>query len=361
MESLVVEPNFWRNKSVLLTGHTGFKGGWLALWLTEMGVKLSGYALAPPTDPSFFELARIKDRLVNHCVEDIRNLRSLSEAILLAQPEVVFHFAAQPLVRASYRSPVDTYSTNLMGTVNVLESVRQAQSVRAVVVVTTDKCYENREWDWPYRETDELGGADPYASSKAGAELIVSAYRRSYLARLNLHVASARAGNVLGGGDWAAERLIPDFFRSVDEDQTLHVRSLNAVRPWQHVLEPLHGYLMLAQALYKHGNAFAEAWNFGPNDSDMKSVRWIVDCLCALNPQGRWEAERPEPGQIRESKILRLDSSKARNRLGWRPQWDLMMALRYTAAWHEASKKSMDMQQVSLNHLSDYLKSLRNN
>jgi len=275
-----MNPTFWRDKRVLLTGHTGFKGGWMALWLQSMGAEVVGYALAPPTEPSLFQCARVGDRLVASHLGDIRDLDHLQRVFKEHCPEIVFHMAAQPLVRLSYSEPVDTFSTNVMGTVNVLEAVRRTPGVRALVNITTDKCYENREWVWGYRENDPMGGHDPYSSSKGCAELVSAAYRSSFFNpkdfdRHGVSVASVRAGNVIGGGDWAGDRLIPDMIRAFSAGTPVIIRSPHAIRPWQHVLEPLRGYLTLAEHMWEAGPDYAEGWNFGPNDEDAKPVQWI--------------------------------------------------------------------------------------
>jgi CDP-glucose 4,6-dehydratase len=347
-----VNPDCWRGKRVFLTGHTGFKGGWLALWLAEMGAEVHGYALAPPTQPDFFSVTDLQSRLAAHTLADLRDAEALSRALREARPEVVFHLAAQALVRYSYAAPVETYAVNVMGTVNLLETVRQTPGVRAVVNITTDKCYENREWPWPYRENEALGGFDPYSSSKACAELVTAAYRQSFLQAAGTALASARAGNVIGGGDWAADRLVPDFLRALDAGQTLLIRSPRAVRPWQHVLEPLAGYLALAERLYNEGQAFAEAWNFGPDDRDARSVQWIVEFLCRRTPGAAWRlTDAPQP---HEAHTLKLDSSKAKTRLGWSPRWDLATALEMTLAWHQAWRQGADMAAFSLNQIHAY-------
>lgn len=346
--------SFWQGKSVFLTGHTGFKGGWLAIWLTHLGAKVYGYALNPPTENNFFSATGLISRLAGHTISDMRDASALVSAIQAAQPDVVLHLAAQPLVRYSYIDPVETYAVNVMGTVNLLEAVRKTASVKAVVNVTTDKCYENREWVWPYRESEAMGGFDPYSSSKACSELVTAAYRRSFFESNNVSLASARAGNVIGGGDWAADRLIPDFLRALDVGQPLVIRSPQATRPWQHVLEPLSGYLALAQKLYEEGSSFADAWNFGPEDSDAKSVQWIVEKLCSQIPHASWQCDTLL--QPHEANMLKLDSSKAKALLAWHPRWNLQTALQMTLAWHQAWKEHADMDDVSIMQIQHYEK-----
>lgn len=356
MEGLgVTGQEFWRGRRVFVTGHTGFKGGWLSLWLHSLGARVSGYALRPPTEPNLFSVARVDACLTASTVGDIRDLAALTAAMEAAQPEVVFHLAAQPLVRRSYAEPVETYATNVMGTVHLLEAVRHAQTVKAVVNVTTDKCYENREWDWGYREIEAMGGHDPYSSSKGCAELVTSAYCRSFLASAGVAVATARAGNVIGGGDWAADRLIPDFLRAIDAGQTLVIRSPGAIRPWQHVLEPVSGYLALAERLLQDGASFAEPWNFGPADADARPVKWIVERLVAASAGASWQvANSPQP---HEAGYLKLDSSKARRRLAWTPRWGLEEALDRTLEWHQAWRRGDDMQAMSLRQIRHYVSS----
>ena len=344
--------SFWQGKRVFLTGHTGFKGGWLALWLTHMGAEVYGFALHPPTQNNFFTATNLAKKLAASTISDIRDASALKSALLHAQPDVIFHLAAQPLVRQSYEDPVETYAVNVMGTANLLEAVRKTESVKAVVNVTTDKCYENREWVWPYRETEAMGGFDPYSSSKACSELVTAAYRRSFFQSNSVSLASARAGNVIGGGDWAADRLIPDFLRALDIGQALVIRSPQATRPWQHVLEPLSGYLALAQKLYEQGSSFADAWNFGPEESDAKPVQWIVEKLCSQIPKASWQCDAsPQP---HEANMLKLDSSKAKAYLGWRPRWNLQTALQMTLAWHHAWKDNADMADISIEQIQQY-------
>ena len=343
---------FWKGKRVFLTGHTGFKGGWLALWLADMGAEVHGFALSAPTNPNFFTVCKLQARLKSSIIADIRDAATLTQAVQAAQPDVVLHLAAQSLVRYSYTAPVETYAVNVMGTVNLLETLRQTPSVRAMVNVTTDKCYENREWVWPYRENEAMGGYDPYSSSKGCAELVTSAYRRSFLDVAGVQVASARAGNVIGGGDWAVDRLIPDFLRALDAGQTLTIRSPSATRPWQHVLEPLSGYLTLAERLYTEGQDFAEAWNFGPEGTDARPVQWVVEHLCSQVFGSAWQCDgAPQP---HEANYLKLDISKTKEKLGWRPRWNLLLALGHTLAWHHAWKRGADMATTSIEQIREY-------
>ncbi len=347
-----IQPDFWRGRRVLLTGHTGFKGSWLGLWLQSMGAQLRGIALAAPTTPALFDVARVAAGM-DHCIADIRDYGAIKSLMHEFQPEIVLHLAAQPLVRQSYDQPIETYATNVMGTVHVLEAARHAGSVRAIVNVTTDKCYENREWAWGYRENEPMGGHDPYSSSKGCAELVSSAYRQSFLAESGIALATARAGNVIGGGDWAADRLVPDIFRALERGEPVRIRNPGAIRPWQHVLEPLSGYLLLAQQLIQHGQANAEGWNFGPNDHDARSVGQIVELLCEAWGEGaRWEPAG-EPGP-HEATLLKLDISKARARLGWNPRWPLPRALQEIIGWHRAWLRQEDMHAVCLQQIADY-------
>lgn len=343
---------FWHNKRVLLTGHTGFKGGWLALWLQQMGAEVSGFSLQPSTNPNLFALCRVAEGMANSFIGDIRDAHALNSALKMAKPEIVFHLAAQPLVRHSYLKPIETYAINVMGTVNLLEIARATPSVRAIVIITSDKCYENQEWVWPYRENEPLGGHDPYSSSKACVELVASAYRRSFLNAADIALATARAGNVIGGGDWSTDRLLPDFLRAFTQGETLEIRSPNAIRPWQHALEPLRGYLLLAEKLYKHGKTYAEPWNFGPSDADARSVRWVVERLSSVTPGAKWIYREKE--QPHEAGYLKLDSSKARNRLGWTPHWSLDVALAKTVEWHKAWCREDEMRAVTFAQIAEY-------
>jgi CDP-glucose 4,6-dehydratase len=351
-----IQPNFWRGRRVLLTGHTGFKGSWLSLWLQSMGAQVRGIALAPPTAPSLFEVARVADGM-DHCVADIRDYPAIQALVSGFQPEIVLHMAAQPLVRLSYDQPMETYATNVMGTVHVLEAARHAGSVRAIVNVTTDKCYENREWAWGYRENEPMGGHDPYSNSKGCAELVSSAYRQSFLVKAGIALATARAGNVIGGGDWAADRLVPDIFRALEQGEPVRIRNPRATRPWQHVLEPLSGYLLLAQQLVEQGQAQAQGWNFGPHDHDAQPVSRIVELLCeAWGDGARWELVG-ESGP-HEAMFLKLDISKARVQLGWNPRWGLPRALGEIIHWHRAWLGEEDMRAVCLDQIASYQSSL---
>ncbi len=352
LEGLEVNREFWRNRRVFITGHTGFKGGWLSLWLQSMGAEVHGYALNPPTETNLFTVSEVEKGMASSVIADIRDLGMLRQAMQAAHPEIIFHLAAQPLVRHSYVEPIETYAVNVMGTVHMLEAVRATPGVKAVVNVTTDKCYENREWVWGYRENEAMGGFDPYSSSKACAELVTAAYRRSFLESAGVALASARAGNVIGGGDWAEDRLIPDFLRAVDSGEMLKIRSPGSTRPWQHVLEPLSGYLMLAEHLYAHGAEFAEGWNFGPGEDDAKPVGWIVERLAEMRKDVHWQCD--ESQQPHEANYLKLDSSKAKLRLHWLPRWHLHEALQKTLDWHQAWRRGEDMHAVTLEQIDQY-------
>lgn len=348
---------FWEGKRVLLTGHTGFKGSWLSLWLHSMGAQVVGYALAPPTTPSLFEVAKVGQGIIS-IIDDIRDLERLRAVFAEHKPEIVFHMAAQALVRYSYIEPVETYSTNVMGAVNLLEAVRSTDSVKAVVNVTSDKCYENREWSWGYRENEAMGGYDPYSNSKGCAELVTAAYRNSYFhpEKYNEHgvaVGSGRAGNVIGGGDWAEDRLIPDMMRAITNGKSVDIRNPHSIRPWQHVLEPLSGYLLLAQKLYEAGPDFAEGWNFGPNDDDAKPVQWILDTLTKSWGEGAsWKLDGGN--HPHEAHYLKLDCSKAKSRLNWHPRWSLATAIDQICVWHKAHLVGADMKAICLNQIQQY-------
>jgi CDP-glucose 4,6-dehydratase len=349
--------SFWRNKRVFLTGHTGFKGAWLALWLQELGAQVSGFSLAPNTSPSFFDACGVEQGMQS-TIGDICHGEQLNTALKTSQAEVVLHLAAQSLVHYGYRNPVETYATNVMGTVNLMEAVRSTSTVKSVVIVTTDKCYENKEWHWGYRENEPMGGFDPYSSSKGCAELVTAAYRTSYFnpqeyRQHGVAIASARAGNVIGGGDWAADRLIPDMVRAVTAGKPVLIRRPASIRPWQHVLEPLSGYLVLAEQLYKNGEATSGAYNFGPNDQDAKPVQWVVEKLTSLWGQGAsWQAD--DSIHPHEAHYLKLDCSKAKAVLGWRPRLALIDALDYVAQWHKAHAAGRNMAAFSRDQIAKF-------
>ena len=347
-----VDPAFWRGKRVFLTGHTGFKGGWLSLWLQHLGAKVQGYALAPEGRHALFVEARVAEGM-GSTIGDIRDLAALKAAIHAFVPDIVIHMAAQPLVRLSYSQPVETYAINVMGTVHLLEAVRENPSVRAVINVTTDKCYENREWAWGYREDEPMGGHDPYSNSKGCAELVSSAYRRSFFANGGPALATARAGNVIGGGDWATDRLVPDILRAFEKGQPVVIRNPHSTRPWQHVLEPLSGYLVLAQCLWNGGEAFAGGWNLGPRDEDARAVQWIVERLVRLWGDGaRWQLDGRE--HPHEANYLKLDISKARAALAWQPRWSLSETLDHIVTWHRAWLAGDDVRALCLHQIDQY-------
>lgn len=347
---------FWRNKRVLLTGHTGFKGSWLCLWLQKLGAHIAGYALPPRPGENLFDLAALGEQMQS-VYGDIRSSETLERLFNSFQPEIVFHLAAQPLVRRSYLQPVETYEVNVMGTVRLLEAAKKSPSCRVVVNITSDKCYENKEWAWGYRECDPMGGLDPYSSSKGCAELITAAYRHSFFnpeaASKSVAIASARAGNVLGGGDFSEDRIIPDFMASIITGRSLHIRNPNAVRPWQHVLEPLAGYLLLAEKLWTHPSVYAQGWNFGPPPGDVRSVRWIVDRLSEYWPEKvHWDIDTGP--KLHEAHLLLLDSAKARMLLGWTPRWTLEQALRAIVDWQNAYMGGESVRDVILRQIGIY-------
>lgn len=332
---------FWKGKRVLITGHTGFKGSWISFWLDKLGAEICGYSLAPDSQPNLFENLEIESK-IRSVFGDIRDLPSFEKVISEFRPEIVLHLAAQSLVRRSYREPVETYTTNVIGTINVLEGVRKTDSVRSVVTITTDKVYENKEWLWAYRENERLGGFDPYSNSKACAELAVSSYRNSFFAESACLIATARAGNVIGGGDWSEDRLLPDVFRSLIFGKKLEIRNPASIRPWQHVLEPLAGYLKLAEKLYNGERSFAESWNFGSEDSDAKSVGWILEKIKNVwDEEVNWEISQTK--QPHEARLLKLDSTKAKTELEWLPKLNLEEAISLTAEWYRGFKDNKDL------------------
>ncbi len=358
MEGVEMNPVFWHGKAVLITGHTGFKGSWISLWLEEKGAQVIGYSLAPPSSPNFFEVGKIANGICS-LNGDVRDLELLKSVIQNHQPEIIIHMAAQPLVRDSYKNPVETYQTNVMGTVNVLEAVRQTSCVKVVLIITSDKCYENREWLWGYREDEPMGGYDPYSSSKSCAEIVTAAYRRSFFSGSKISdrgvaIATARAGNVIGGGDWGKDRLVPDIMRAVVQGKPVTIRFPHAVRPWQHVLEPLDGYLRLIEKLWEEGERFAGGWNFGPESNGCKPVSWILATLNELWKDGvKWEADE-NMFNPHEAHYLKLDCSKAASLLGWRPKLDLYSALDLVVEWYAGFLSNEDMRELSKRQLARY-------
>ncbi len=354
----MLNETFWKNKRVYLTGHTGFKGSWLSLWLSKMGAEVKGYALAPESVPSLFKEARVAEKIDSE-IGDIRNLDQLEASMVSFNPDILIHMAAQPLVRLSYNEPVETYETNVMGTVKVLEAARKCSNLKSIVIVTTDKCYENKEWDWGYREDEAMGGFDPYSSSKGCAELVTSAYRRSFLQDNGVGVATARAGNVIGGGDWADDRLIPDILKAFQNKKPVVIRNPKATRPWQHVLEPLSGYLMLAEKLYKEPEHYAEGWNFGPKDEDAKPVDWILDNMVKKwHGDASWELD--DNAHPHEARFLKLDISKAKSRLEWKPTWQLGQTLERIVQWHQSWLNKEDVQSICLEEINEYMRDMNN-
>jgi len=352
MENLGLKVDFWSGKRVLLTGHTGFKGGWTSLMLTMLGAEVHGLSLPPTGDSMFYNSVAMERRISGSTYSDITSYQSCLDVIKEFKPNIIIHMAAQALVRVSYSSPLETYMTNVMGVANILEAARQVESVKVIVNVTTDKCYKNNEWLWPYRENDALGGHDPYSSSKACAEIISAAYRDSFFANSGVQLATARAGNVIGGGDWSKDRLLPDILRAIDGNKKIAIRSPDSIRPWQHVLEPVVGYLLLAQKLSKEKSKFDSAWNFGPEENDCWSVGDVASKVCELSGYPDWIASSLK--QPHEASFLKLDSSKAKSRLGWMPRWHVDTALKKTIEWHKDFKLERDMYESSVNQILSY-------
>jgi CDP-glucose 4,6-dehydratase len=352
MKHNYVCPNFWASKKVMITGHTGFKGSWLTLWLKSLGADICGLSLEAPTTPSLFAQANVSDG-IRHEIQDVRDFEGVANVFSSFKPDIVIHMAAQPLVRLSYDNPIETYATNVMGTVHVLEASRRASSVKAIVNVTTDKCYENREWFWGYRENEPMGGRDPYSSSKGCAELVSSAYGQSFFENDGIGLATARAGNVIGGGDWAKDRLIPDLLNDLERGSALHIRNPNATRPWQHVLEPLSGYLILAQKLYDEEASFSEGWNFGPTHDGERTVGCIAETLAT-----KWGVAAKIVSQAgehpHEANFLKLDISKAKQQLGWQPKWSLDLALDKNVTWHKAWISNRNLQELCIQQIQEY-------
>ncbi len=355
LEVGMIDQIFWKGKRVFLTGHTGFKGSWMSLWLSSLGVTVKGYSLSPPTMPSLFEEAKVAG-LIDSKIGDIRDLVKLQESMLDFNPDIIIHMAAQPLVRYSYGNPVETYEVNVMGTVNVLESARSCSNLKAIVNITTDKCYENEEWDKSYKEDDPMGGYDPYSSSKGCAELVTSAYRRSFLKTQGIGLASVRAGNVIGGGDWADDRLIPDILRSFEKNRSVVIRNPKSTRPWQHVLEPLSGYMILAQKLYNDPHNYAQGWNFGPNDKDVRPVSWILNKMIERWGDAKWELDKGV--HPHEAGYLKLDISKAKEKLNWSPTWRLEQTLDSIIDWHKHYLNGANMKSISLDQIALFQKEL---
>ena len=348
---------FYKHKKVLITGHTGFKGSWLCLLLNELGADVYGYALPPKTTPNLFSEAHINKIITSH-IGDIRDFEKLEGVLHQIQPDIIIHMAAQALVIESYKNPRETFEINIMGTVNLLDAARTTKSVKAIINVTTDKCYENKEWYWSYRENEPMGGYDPYSNSKGCSELVTSSYRNSYFnlnkyANHGVAVASARAGNVIGGGDWSDDRLIPDFIRAITNGQSVKIRSPYATRPWQHVLEPLSGYLTLAQKLFSQGPKYAEAWNFGPTEDDAQNVEWITKTICKLWGDGASYSIDTNP-HPHEANYLKLDCSKAKAELGWMPKWNIERALSSIVNWNKAYLDNEDIYDVMAQQIKDY-------
>jgi len=359
MVSEVLFDNFYEGRKIFITGHTGFKGSWLSILLSRLGADVYGYALKPQTNPSFYEIGGI-DKLVDSTIGDIRDYNHVLKSLKSARPEIIIHMAAQPLVRESYRNPRETYEINVMGTVNLFEAAREVSSVKAILNITTDKCYENKEWHWGYRENEPMGGYDPYSSSKGCSELVTSSFRSSFFNPANyknhgVALASARAGNVIGGGDWSEDRLIPDFIRAIILGEKVKIRNPESIRPWQHVLEPLSGYLLLCRKLYSEGVAYGEGWNFGPIDSNVKNVEWITDKICKLWGSGAtYELDLAK--QPHEAGYLKLDCSKAKALLGWYPKWNIETTLQKIVEWNKSFLKNEDMIEITSNQIDEYFK-----
>jgi CDP-glucose 4,6-dehydratase len=353
----MIDQEFWHGKRVFLTGHTGFKGSWLSMWLSHLGCTVLGYALSPDSKPSLFDVAKVS-KVIDSKIGDIRNQGLLYESMVGFNPDILIHMAAQPLVRYSYDNPVETYEINVIGTAKVLEVARSCNNLKAIINITTDKCYENVGFDKSYKETDPMGGYDPYSSSKGCAELVAASYRRSYLSDLGIGIASARAGNVIGGGDWASDRLIPDILRSFQNNEPVIIRNPKATRPWQNVLEPLSGYLILAQKIYNNNKDFSEGWNFGPRGQDVQSVDWILDKMIAEWPGSTWRLD--QDSNPHEAGFLKLDISKAEFKLGWKPLWELSLTLKKIILWHKAWKNKEDMHAFCIAEIKEYMKEMEN-
>ena len=357
MENLEMNNNFWKNRNVFITGHTGFKGGWTALCLSNLGANVYGYSLPPNDENNFFFSTKLDECLVKSTFSNILDFENLSKEIKNSKASVIIHMAAQSLVKSSYEEPLDTFKTNIIGSLNIYESARYVDSVEAIISVTSDKCYENHEWVWPYRENDRLGGNDPYSNSKACAELVSQCYRKSFFSKLNIYLATVRAGNVIGGGDCARDRLLPDIFRALDNGKNLYLRSPNSIRPWQHVLEPVFGYLKLAEEMIKKKEIFAGPWNFGPADTNNETVLYITEYL--RKKFNNLKIDYDDHFSNDEAMILKIDSSKSRTLLGWKNLWNLNTALDKTIEWYKAKKAGQDMRQISISQINLYSKEIK--
>ncbi len=353
----MIDHGFWKNKRVFITGHTGFKGSWLSLWLHSLGACVKGYALKPPTNPSLFEEAKVDNKIQSE-IGDIRNLDQLKKSMLEFKPDILIHMAAQSLVILSYENPVETYDINALGTAKVLEAAKTCPNLRAIINVTSDKCYENKEWEWGYRENEPMGGYDPYSSSKGCAELITSSYRQSFMKEKGIGLASARAGNVIGGGDWADMRLIPDILRAFEKNIPVIIRNPTAIRPWQHVLEPLSGYLLLVEKLYKTPNQYASAWNFGPENNNTKSVEWILNKMVSKWQGASWKLDQDDYSH--EACTLHLDISKAKSKLNWHPVWEIEHTLDKSIQWHQAWINKKDIHTICMREIEEYMRDMDN-
>lgn len=349
----MIDPEFWNGRKVFLTGHTGFKGSWISLWLAQLGAKVTGYALDAPTEPSMFEVSAVESVLVKSVKADVQDAHALVCAMIESEPEIVIHMAAQSLVRESYNEPAETYSTNVMGTVNLFEAIRKVSSVKAVLNITSDKCYENKEWVWGYRENDPVGGHDPYSSSKGCAELVSSSYRQSFFKEAGIALATARAGNVIGGGDWANDRIVPDAVRAFIANRPLIIRNPKAIRPWQHVLEPLSGYLMLCQQLINQSGDFAKGWNFGPDSDDVQPVSSLADIMAKFwGVDATWQSD--DAVHPHEAHYLKLDCSQANSSLNWKPVWNIDKALEETVEWYKNWNDMKNMHDFTMRQIEAY-------
>lgn len=350
----MINKNFWNNKKVFLTGHTGFKGSWLAMWLKSMGVNLKGYSLSPEDKINLFEKASIENNMISE-IGDIRDYNRLYNSIIDFKPEILIHMAAQPIVRKSYEDPIDTYSTNVMGTINILESARACPSLKSIVIVTSDKCYENKETQNPYKENEPMGGHDPYSSSKGCCELLINSYRRSFFNDNNSSgLASVRAGNVVGGGDWSKDRLIPDILKSFKKNESVIIRNPSAIRPWQHVLDCLSGYLVLTEKLYFNNEKFSGAWNFGPNINDCKPVEWIVEKMISVSGKNiDWVLDKKS--NPHEANTLILDNNKSKKFLKWKPKWNIEESITKIIEWHKKNLNDENINEMCLSQINDYI------